>query len=872
MSSKIAGYALRFLQWFCPSHLHEEIEGDLIQKYHREIKKLGEKKATRRLVWNILRFFRPGIILRNRFSTGLNFIDMLSNYWKIMVRNLMKHKVYSSINVFGLTIGITFAVMIGVFCWGELQVNKQLKDVDRLYIIERDLKDTSGMGFFAPTPIGRALKEQYPTLVENYFRFYDRNIKVSKEDKHFVIQGIIGDSTLLTMFGMPVLYGDAKTALREHHSVVITEKMAKQFFNRADVVGETLTLTNGFREKKEVVITAVLEDLQRNSVTDLVDINAQYIIPLQDASDFMFGDPKDFEADFIITYLKLAPKAQPGDVQRAMINWVKNNGSPQQKRIANLNLRGLKDYYLITQNGAAQKMIWILSGIAYFILLLAIINFINISIASATVRLKEIGVRKVIGGVRKQIIFQFLSESLIITSLAGLLAIGCYELLRPAFESLLNVSLPAFWKLNISFWKWFVITLFFVGVSAGAYPAFFMSSYHIIESLKGKLKSAKEGLMFSKGLMTVQFLVAIFIFCCSIVITRQVSYFLEKDLGYDKSFVLTVFSVPRIWTDEGIKQMNSAKHDFLTSSHVESVSLSWEIPNGNNGDDVSLYRYGSDEDKSILMPLLKSDEDFDNVYKIKINEGEFFSEQDGSWKPNRIVINDATSKLLNLHVGDQARMRGTDSIFTVAGVVADFNFFSLRDPVKPVVIMHTKDLHVYRFFSFRLKPGNLSASVEDVEKHWKKLFPEDPFDYAFMDDRLASLYKSEQQLKKASALATGVMLMIVLIGVLGLVALNVAKRTKEIGVRKVLGASMLSIMTLFSKEYIRMILIAFALAVPSALYFVDSWLSGFAYRVTLQWWMFILPGLGLLLVALGVVIIQSYKAASVNPVKSLRRE
>ena len=872
MKEEIPGWLLKFLSLICPNNMLEEIEGDLIQKYNNDIRKVGERKAVRKLVWNALRFFRPGIILRNRFSTGLNFIDMLSNYWKIMVRNLMKHKVYSGINVFGLTIGITFAVMIGVFCWGELQVNKQLKDVDRLYIVERDMKDTSGMGFFAPTPIGRTLKEQYPTLVENYFRFYDRNIKVSKEDKHFVIQGIIGDSTFLTMFGLPVLYGDAKTALSKHHSVVITEKMAKQFFNRVDVVGETLTLTNGLREKKEVVITAVLEDLQRNSVTDLVGINAQYIVPLQDVRDFLLTDMQTLEDDFIITYLKLRPKAQLNDVQRAMSRWIKNNGSPQQKRVANLNLKSLKDYYLITQNGAAQKMIFILSGIACFILLLAIINFVNISIASATVRLKEIGVRKVIGGIRKQIIFQFLSESLIITVMAGLFAIGCYELLRPAFEGLLNVSLPVFWKLDITFWKWFVVALVLVGVMAGSYPAFFMSSYRVIESLKGKLKSAKEGLLFSKGLMTVQFLVAIFIFCCSIVITQQVSYFLEKDLGYDKSFVLTVSSVPRIWTDEGIRQMNSAKHEFLTSSHVESVSLSWEIPNGNNGDDVSLYRYGSDEDKSILMPLLKSDEDFDDVYKIKINEGEFFSEQNGSWKPNRIVINEATSKLLNLHVGDQARMRGTDTVFTVTGVVGDFNFFSLRDPVKPVVIMHPKDLHVYRFFSFRLKPGNLAESVEDVEKHWKKLFPEDPFDYAFMDDRLASLYKSEQQLKKASTLATGVMLMIVLIGVLGLVALNVAKRTKEIGVRKVLGASMLSIMTLFSKEYIRMILVAFALAVPSALYFVDSWLSGFAYRVTLHWWMFTLPGLGLLFVALGVVIIQSYKAASVNPVKSLRTE
>jgi len=863
---------LRLLSWFCPEHLYEEIEGDLIQKFTKEVKAFGEQKAKRRLVWNTLRFFRPGIILRHRF-TGLTNNNMLRSYIKIMMRNLVKRKVYSAINITGLTIGITFALLMGVFVWEELQVNKQLTDVDRLYILEQERTDNQGFGFFAPVPLAKLLAQEYPSQVENYYRFYDRNIKVSKDDKHFLIQSMIGDSTFLRMFGFPVLHGDATAALDQPYSIVITEKIAQQFFDRSNVVGESLLLSSGTTDQHEYIITAVVPDLGRNSVSDLVNINAQIFIPLQNAADYLLPDTDNWQSGEMITYIKLAPGASEAEVENSIRKAIQTHGTDLQKNTIRLKLVGLDDYYLITQNGAAKKMIYVLSGIAAFILLLAVINFVNISIASASVRLKEIGVRKVIGGMKKQIIFQFLSESLVITLFAGVVSLVLYELLRPGFGELINIQLSPSWKLNFVFWQWFAVSLFAIGLLAGIYPAFFLSSYHTIESLKGKLKEAKDGFTFSKVLVTAQFLVAILVFTCSLIITRQVSFFLQKDLGYDKSSVLTVSSVPRIWTQEGINRMSAAKKEFMTSSRVEAVSLSWEIPNGNNSGDGDFYKYGTSEEAAIKIAQLVTDEDYADVYQLKLLEGKFFYSPGEEWKPFTVVINESTSKQLKAGVGDQLKIKGVPQFdFTVVGIINDFNLFSLRDPVRPMILFHTNGGLRYRFFSFKLQPGNLAASVEEIQSMWKKIFPDDPFDYQFMDERVAAMYQSEQRLKKTSAMATGIMLAIVLIGVLGLVALNVTRRNKEIGIRKVLGASVTSILVLFSREYVRMILTAFVIAIPASVYFINQWLDGFAYRIALQWWMFALPGTGLLLVSLLVVMLQSGKAAGMNPVKSLRSE
>ena len=413
-SNNQRNHGLRLLRWFCPDHLYEETEGDLIQKFNRDVKTFGEKRAKRRLIWNAVRFFRPGVLLRNNFSFELNQGYMLRGYFKIMRRNMIKQKFYSAITILGLTVGITFALLIGVFAWGEMQVNKNLKDVDRLYLLETKYKETEGNNppFFVPSLLGQQAIDQYPTVFENYYRFRDRGITVSKGDKHFRVQSMIGDSTFFQMFGFPVLYGNSDDALNAPNAIVITEKIAHQYFDRTDVVGESLTVSTENSGLKEFLVTSVIADLQqKNSVSDFVNMDAQVFLSQANRLDFNLDFQDDWNTS-IITYIKLTPRASPSEA-RTILNKILTTNAPKTvSENKTIELDPLSNYYLVTNHGAVQKLIVSLIGIVLFILLLAIVNFINISIAGSFSRLKEVGVRKVIGGVKKQVVVQFLAESI----------------------------------------------------------------------------------------------------------------------------------------------------------------------------------------------------------------------------------------------------------------------------------------------------------------------------------------------------------------------------------------------------------------------------------------------------------------------------
>lgn len=797
---------------------------------------------------------------------------MIGNYFKVMLRHMARHKVNAFVNILGLTTGITFALVIGVFVWNELQVNQQLKDVDRLYVFDSTDAQGNWVGWFVPAPMGKTLAEEYPQMVENYYRFYDRMLKLSHNDKHFLFQSIMGDSTLLTMLGLPVLHGDPATALSEPYSIVITEKVATTFFGRTDVVGETLTIPDRDAKKHEYRITAVLPKLGRNSVTDLVNIDAQVFLTSHTNSHFNYPDPDKWE-NGSITYLKLAKGADVHEVEKKVMELKKERLPAALQDNVTHKLKSLSDYYLITDNGSAKKMILTLSGIAMFILILAAINFINLSISGATARLKEIAVRKVVGSLKRQIAVQFLTESVMLTLFAGLFSLMLYTALRTFFESALNAQLLSVTEFSATFWLWFVSLLIAAGLIPGLYPSFLLSSYRTVDSLKGKLISIKQGSWLSRGLVTIQFVISIFVFICAIVINKQISLFMEGDLGYNKSYVLTVSSVPRIFSPEGFNQVEAAKKEIARLPQVESGALSWEIPNGNNWGSVSLYPEGGDKSKAVSMRQLLTDEDYEKVYQIGMVEGTFFFEEGSQWQFNDMVINESGAKALGISVGARVKPAGSDTTtFTIKGIIKDYTESSMRDARSPIAFIHPRQLIAYRFFSFRLKPGNIQESIAAIETKWRQLFPEDPFNYNFMDERVAQLYRTEMQLQKAADIGTVVMAIIVVIGLLGMVSLAVSRRVKEIGIRKVLGASLVSILKLFTTEYVSIIAISFLVALPLAWLQINSWLQGFAFKVELQWWMFALPGIVLMSLALLVITATTRKAAVSNPVDALRTE
>jgi putative ABC transport system permease protein len=856
--------------FFIPQDLREEIEGDLLQRFKRDIQRKGRTRAQLQLVWNIARFFRPSIVLRNKIKIELPM--MFGNYFKVMLRHMARHKVNAFVNVLGLTTGITFALVIGVYVWNEMQVNQELKDVDRLYIFDGTDSKGNWAAFMGPGPMGKVLAEEYPQMVESYYRFHERMVKVSHGDNHVVYSTFMGDSTFLTMFGLPVLYGDPKTALIEPNSVVISDRAANALFGKVDVVGETVTMLGSDAKKNEYRITAVIPKIERNSLTNLMNIDAQIFLFKTSNKDFAYPDPDKWDTGGAITYLKLAKGANVEDVEKKIAELKKERVPAALQDDVTIKLKGLKDYYLLTQNGAAQKMILTLSGIAIFILVLAVINFINLSVSGAVARLKEIGVRKVVGSLKKQIASQFLTESVMLTLFAGICSLALYSIFRRSFEELLNTTLLSILEFPVTFWIYSVTGIIIVGILPGLYPSLLLSSYRTVDSLKGKLRSGKSGNWLSRGLVTLQFTISIFVFICAIVINNQVSMFLTADLGYDKSYLLTVSSVPRIFNEQGMNQMDAAKNEFSRVPQVEAVSLSWEVPNGNNSGSVDLYPEGGDKAAAVRMQLLQTDEDYEDVYKLDMVDGAFMHAEGQRWKLNDIVISEAGAKALKAGVGDRLKWVGVDSTFIITGIVKDFNLMSMHTARTPLVFVHPRQAPAYRYLSFKLKAGNIQESVAAVEKKWHEVFPEDPFDYAFMDDRVAMLYRAEIQLQKAADVGTGVMALIVAIGMLGMVSLAVSRRVKEIGVRKVLGASVWSILRLFSKEYVRIIAISFALAIPLAWFEINNWLQGFAFKIDLEWWMFAMPGAVLLMLALLVISFTTRKAAVSNPVDALKHE
>lgn len=622
-----------------------------------------------------------------------------------MLRNMGRHRSYAAITITGLTAGITFALLIGVFIRGELQVNKDLKDVERLYLLEVDNQkaDANLPPFFVPARLAPTATEAYPNLFERCYRFYDRGITISKDDRNLRIQSMIGDPTLLEMFGFKVLHGDQRTALSAANAIVITEKIARQFFSRADVAGESLTISTESGGRQEFRITAVIADLQeKNSVTDFMNMDAQVFLSLEAANNFNVPIPDNWNAS-IITYLKLAPATTSAKAQSILNELLKEDAPEAISENRTVNLTPLADYYLVTNHGAVRKLMISLAAIVIFILVLAITNFINISIARSFSRLREVGVRKAIGGVRIQVVIQFLSESLSFAVFSGGLSLILYETLRGYFGTILDTTLPSLIELDAGFWLCTAGGIVFTGLLAGIYPAIYLSSTRTIESLKGKFRSVKATIRFSRGLIALQFLIAIFIFTVSIIFAKQISWFMEADLGYDHSRVLVVSSVPRIWNEEGMNRMEAARAEFLSSSVIRSASLSWGAPNFNfSPASARVYRPGTPVDEGILTTMSAADEAYDEVYDLTLTDGKFLFEDGHIRRAGQVVLNESAQKALSVQVGDKVSVEGSPDELTVAGIVRDFNFESMHQDIKPVALVHPRDFRSFRYFSFRL--------------------------------------------------------------------------------------------------------------------------------------------------------------------------
>ncbi len=800
---------------------------------------------------------------------------MIKNYFKLAWRNITKHRFYAFVNIAGLFAGITFALLIGAYVWGELQVNRNLKNADKQYFLKSEWKDPNmGVDIATLGPIAKRLKEDYPNLVENYYRWDGITSVVSKGDKHLRENIQLGDSTLLSMYRFKLLYGNAATALVQPFSVVITKDIAEKYFGKTDVVGETINIQSFSGAKKDFAITGVLKEIPDNSVTHLNQANLNtFFIPTNTYTYFGRADFDVWTNIYVPSYIELQKGVAPASLDKAISQLIQTNAPDGIKQNLKIQAVPIMDYYLQKDNAVVKRMLYALSFVGFFILLMAVVNFINIAISSSGNRMKEIGVRKVLGGVRSQLIFQFLTESFILVLIATALALVVYPFVRPVFSEMAGKSIPSLLSFPLYFIFIPIVLILFTGLLAGLYPAFVLSSVNTVNSLKGKLNTVKENILLRKSLVGFQFAIALIVLIAAAIVTQQVSYFFSRSLGYNKEYIVAS-QVPRDWSPAGVRKMETIRNEFATIPQVSSVTLSYDIPNGSFGGPQA-YKAGTDSTQAIAMQSLITDENYLSTYGIHLNNGEFFDSR--KLDSGKVVLNEKAVAALGYKnssnaIGQQLRIPGDPTTFTVKGVTSDFHLGSMQQAIQPMIFFNVTTSVVHRYLSFKLKPGNVSAGIEAIQKKWATLLPGSSFEFSFMDDTLKKLYATELQLKKAAYAATLLSFIIVLLGVLGLISLSIHKRVKEIGIRKVLGASVFNIMLLFVKEFVIIILAAAIVACPVAWWVMNNWLNNYAYHITISMLPFVSSIIILAVITLLLIGFQTIKAAIENPVKSLRTE
>lgn len=695
---------------------------------------------------------------------------MFRNYFKIALRHIGRSRLHSAINIIGLSTGISFTLLIAAYCWSEWRVNRQLKNADRQYILTTVWKDPN-MGYPVATvgPLARALKENYPGLVANYYRFDGVISTVSIGDKHFREDIQMGDSTMLTMYGFSLLQGDERTALNAPFTVVITKDKAIKYFGRADVVGQNLTIENFSGGKQDFRITGVLPEPSRNSVTWLNEANNNRVfVPVSNLA--WFGRNMDWPNNHIVNYIELQKGVRPEALAEPIQHLVGQNAPPEITANMRVNLVPLSTYYLTGQGGTVQKMLYTLSFAALFILLMAIINFVNLSASRSTARMKEIGIRKVLGSLRRQLGVQFLTESVVLAVGAAAFSLVLYMLFRPLFSGMLDRAIPPLTALPVIAWPAIGGFTLLTGLLAGIYPAFRLSALAAVNSLKGKAGPGGDNILLRKGLVGFQFATAAIALVAAIVISQQIGLFFSDRLGYDKEYIVSA-QLPRDWSDQGVHRMQRIRSQFAGMPGVKEATLSFEIPDGGNGGSRGMWPEGGDSTHVVASQTLMTDEHYADTYRIPIAAGVFYNASGESSANDflRVVLNETAVRALGWKtpeaaVGQRLRLAGIQPAFTISGVVKDFHFEGMGSIIQPELFMRVDFTWTYRYLSFKLRPGNIGRAMEQLRKQWALLLPGAAFEYKFMDETLANVYRDELRLKKAASVATVLALIIVLLG------------------------------------------------------------------------------------------------------------
>lgn len=797
---------------------------------------------------------------------------MVKNYLTIAARHLAHRWGFTLLNVLGLAIGFACAILIAEVVRFEMSYESFHQDANRIFRVNQINTVEKDKSYGTGPLLGPYLQKDLAE-VEQYAQLAFSDVLVSYQPS--VSQGVrfqesVGfiNPAFFELFTYEFMEGDPATALDEPASVVLTQSAAQKFFGSQPALGKVLLLNN----RQEVTISGVIRDLPANS-----DIRFDYLAPVDMLRQLM--GVAAFESWWwpsFDTYVKLSNPAAAEPLNTRLQDFILQYRDSSEMAIALPQLQPLTDVHLygINEGEGTIRYVYIFSLIAAFIILIACVNFMNLSTAQAGKRAKEVGLRKVIGASRPELIGQFLSESMLITMIALGLGILLAEMATPLFNQLsgyplaLSVDRPFFW------WGLLVV-LILTGGLAGSYPAFFLSRFMPIQTLKGGHTLKIGGANVRKGLVVVQFAIAIVLVASTLVVFQQLQYMRSKALGFDTEKVVALPTYGAASVTQGYETFRDA---LLPSKDVLGVTASSWIP----GNQTS-FKFPMVMREKTIVPeaIIYVDYNFLDMMQIKVVEGRSFSKDFAADRKEAFILNRQAVHTFDLDKPLNEKVRITygeygktlyDKRGEVVGVVDDFHLFDLKNAVGPAVLTVSDSSNYYQYYLVRLGAGNLESQTKALATTWNTYFPDRPFEPLFLDDRLAAAYAQEQRLGQMAGLFTGLALLIAGLGLLGLSAFMTEQRTKEIGVRKVLGATTRSILLLVSKEFTVLVLVAFVLALPVAWFLMHWWLQDFAYRVDLSIWVFLLSGALALLVAWLTVGYQSVKAALANPVESLRSE
>lgn len=807
---------------------------------------------------------------------------MIKNYLKIAWRHLIKNKVFSFINITGLAIGLSGFLLIALYIMDELSYDKYNTNAGRIYRVNNEVKFGGNYFDLAQTPalMGPVMVREFPQ-VEQYTRIkWYGSFLVKKGNENLKENRVAyADSTLFSVFTLPMTAGDPKTALKEPHSIVMTESIAKKYFNRIDVVGKNVIINDTGNYK----ITGVIKDIPAQS-----HFNFDFFVAM---SENPGSRDDNWLSENYNTYILLKKEADPKMMEPELNKMMDRYVGPELKDAINLSLDKFKksggfirasltplaDIHLhsnktgeLSGNGNEQ-FVYIFSAIALFILLIACINFMNLSTAQSSNRAKEVGIKKVLGSLKISLVQQFLTESILISFIALIFAILISWLLLPYFNQLAGKEI----RDGILFQPMVLMSLFFlmlvVGLLAGSYPAFYLSSFQPVNVLKGKLAAGFKRSWLRNILVVFQFVISIILIIGTLVIYNQLNYIRNKDIGFDRSQVLIIQNADALKT-----QVTTFKNELLQINGVQNATISGYLPvNYNRNNDAFFDSPALDQKNAMSMQDWSVDENYIPTLAIKLMQGRNFSKQFPTDSAG-VIINEAAAKFLATKDLINKKLYRIEDIKTkkleeyhIIGVIKNFNFSSLREVITPLGLILKND---NGNISVRISTSNIPFIITEIKNKWHELAPGQPFDYSFMDEQFNKLYTTEQQTGKISVTFAMLAILIACLGLFGLVTFAAEQRTKEVGIRKVLGANVANIITMISKDFLKLVFIASVIAFPVAWWAMNKWLQNFAYRVNISWFIFVFAAAIALAIALVTVSFQAIKAAIANPVKSLRTE